>query len=237
MIAVAAAAAVAAVAVPLVVDGLRHRPPDVLIGPTPTEAASGQPSPSEDSATPEEKPTGTGTFPGEERPSLARVEAAVRLVVVDDDPHELRIIEPTNQTGVKPGQTFVVRGEGCEPGSMVTASFLGRKTQTAAKKDGSFATSVTVPRDVKIAGHVEEAGEVSLAVACGIQRNAVVLVLDVDRQVREVPKGGVDTGGGTAGGPPLRCGRSGLLRPWAWQLRCSATGWLPSGSRGDRTPL
>lgn len=93
----------AAVAVPLVVAGLRHQPPDVLIDPTPTETATGQPSPSE-SATFDEKPAATESPPVEERPSFARVESVLRswlqAIQDGDEDRAWDLMTPEAQAGV-----------------------------------------------------------------------------------------------------------------------------------------
>ncbi len=96
--AVAAAAVTAAVAVPLVVAGLRHQPPDVLIGSTPTEMASGQPSPNQQPTT--EEPTATGSAPVEQRMVEAVLRSWLQAIQDGDEDRAWNLMTPEAQAAV-----------------------------------------------------------------------------------------------------------------------------------------
>ena len=120
----------------------------------------------------------------------------------------MRITAPADGTEVAAGGTVLVRGEGCEPGSTVIFAYEDPGPKTTATDDGTFAAHVPVP-DINVP---EGRLELELTATCGGSSDTVLLVIEDDNptppssggrgQVRQVPKGGVQTGaGGTASQP------------------------------------
>lgn len=74
-----------------------------------------------------------------------------------------RFTDPVSRTPVGPGQSVVVRGDGCPAGSKVVLAprLFAVRTTTTAGPDGAFATSITMPAAPSGSGGIRSTVEIS----------------------------------------------------------------------------